>query len=259
MSQALGLDIEITADPMDFRYGPGVTGPAPEYRPLDAIRRSLRDPDCSGPDPVYAIVMDIAREEHRAELRRRNLLFGAVTYAAGRLGREPVRSQGHVHKVSAHSGWMPPEIYEIWDGRAYVYMQEFVADEPGRSIVYQAVRGDVVVVPPGWAHATISADPSCALTFGAWCDRDYGFHYEEVRARRGMAWYAVLGEAERMEWEPNPRYGPSKIEVRPARRYPELGLKPGTPIYEQFARNPESVQWVSQPARVKDVWAAFQP
>ena len=32
-----------------------------------------------------------------------------------------------------------------------------------------------VIVPPGWVHATISADPKQPLTFGAWCDRDYGF------------------------------------------------------------------------------------
>ena len=108
-------------DPLGFEYGPGVFGPAPEMRSLDAIRKSLRDPGCSGPDPVYAIVMDVGREEHRAELLRRHLLFGVVTYAKGRLGTEPVRSQGHVHRKAAHSGWSPPELYEIWSGRAIVY------------------------------------------------------------------------------------------------------------------------------------------
>ena len=33
------------------------------------------------------------------------IVFGAVTYASGKLGDEPVRSQGHVHRVSSHSGW----------------------------------------------------------------------------------------------------------------------------------------------------------
>ncbi|HYN04677.1 MAG TPA: glucose-6-phosphate isomerase family protein, partial [Vicinamibacteria bacterium] len=101
---------------MGFAYGPGIFGPSPEARSLDAIRPSLRDPAREGPDPVYAIVMDVGREEHRAELQRRHLLFGVVTYAAGRLGEEPVRSQGHVHKVASRSGWSPPELYEIWAG-----------------------------------------------------------------------------------------------------------------------------------------------
>jgi glucose-6-phosphate isomerase len=80
------------------------------------------------------------------------LLFGAVTYAAGRLGDEVVRSQGHVHKISSHGGWMAPEIYEIWNGRAFIYMQEFAADHPGRCFAAKAGAGDIVIVPPAWAH-----------------------------------------------------------------------------------------------------------
>jgi glucose-6-phosphate isomerase len=111
-----GLEIEACEDPLGFTYGVDVVGPEPELRRLDTIRASLRDPDCKGPDPVYAIAMDVARRADRQALERRMLLFGVVTYAAGRLGREPVRSQGHVHRASLHSGWSPPELYEIWDG-----------------------------------------------------------------------------------------------------------------------------------------------
>ena len=55
-------------------------------RSLDAIRPSLRDPGCSGPDPVYGIFMDIGLDSDRAVLEERMLLFGAVVYAAGALG-----------------------------------------------------------------------------------------------------------------------------------------------------------------------------
>ena len=167
-----GIGVVPVREPLGFRYGPGVFGPQPETRSLDAIRSSLRDPACTGPDPVYAIVMDVGREDIRAELQRRMLLFGAVIYASGKLGEEPVRSQGHVHRVSSHSGWSPPEVYEIWDGAAYVYMQEHVADDPGRCYAIIAKPGDVVVVPPAWAHAAISADHSDFMVLGALCDRE---------------------------------------------------------------------------------------
>lgn len=254
-----GFAITPTRDPLGFEYGPGVFGPPPERRRLDAIRRSLRDPGCSGPDPVYAIVMDVGRTEHREELHRRFLLYGAVTYARGRLGDEPVRSQGHVHAVAPHSGWVPPEIYEIWSGRAVVYVQERIADDPGRCVAVEAGPGDVVVVPPGWAHATVSADPTQGPTFGAWCDREYGFEYEGVRARSGLAHYALLDPEGRLVWPPNPRYRERPLVRRRARDYPELGLRPGVPVYEQFARDPESVQWVSEPARLARVWPDFEP
>jgi glucose-6-phosphate isomerase, archaeal len=254
-----GLDVRPTRDPMGFDYGPGVFGPRPEMRSLDAIRRSLRSPECDGPDPVYAIAMDVGRVEHRGELARRQLLYGVVTYAAGRLGDEPVRSQGHVHKVAGHSGWSPPELYEVWAGRAIVYMQERAADDPGRCFAIEAGPGDVVVVPPGWAHATVSASGAEPMTFGAWCDREYGFEYDAVRARGGLAFFPVLGAGGAIRWERNPRYDAPPLRERRARAYPELGLVAGEPIYRTFARDPDAVQWISDPARAASLWAGFEP
>ena len=187
------------------------------------------------------------------------LLFGVVTFAAGRLGQEPVRSQGHVHRVSAHSGWSPPEVYEIWSGRAVVYMQESAAHHPGRCFAVVARPGDVVVVPPGWAHATISADPNEPMTFAAWCDREYGFLYDQVRAYGGLAWYPALDSGGQLEWRPNPRYARSELYVGPPQEYRSLGLDGSVPIYTQFEANPDSVQWVSDPAQLQAQWKDFVP
>ncbi len=254
-----GFDIRVRRQPLGFDFGPGVFGPEPEYRSLDSIRQNLYDADCTGPDPVYAILMDVGKEQHRDELKKRMLLFGVVTYAAGRLGKEPVRSQGHIHRVAAHSGWSPPEIYEIWSGRAVVYMQESVCDDPGRCFAVTAEPGDVVVVPPRWAHATLSASAEEPLTFGAWCDRDYGFEYEQIRARHGLAWYALFNAAGQLSWHKNPAYIPKELSIGPPRECSDLGLKAGTPIYEQFENDPDSVQWVSDPARLIKAWQHFTP
>ena len=243
---------------LGFTYDEHVFGPQPELRRLDDIRRSLRDPESDGPDPVYSIVMDVGRSADRAELRRRMLLFGVVTYAAGRLGDEPVRSQGHVHAVAPHCGWSTPEIFEVWEGQAIVYAQQRAGDDPGRCVAIVAHSGDKAVVPPGWAHCVINADPKTRMTFGAWCDRQYGFCYDDIRARGGLAWFAVLDAAGKIHWEPNTRYSSSKLAVRQARAYPDVGLS-SEPLYEQFLREPESVQWVSDPARLSILWNTFEP
>jgi glucose-6-phosphate isomerase, archaeal len=254
-----GLAVRPRREPIGFDYGPGVFGPRPELRALAAIRPSLHDPSCAGPDPVYAIAMDVGREADRAQLVRRGLLFGVVTYAAGRLGEEPVRSQGHVHRVAPHSGWSPPELYEIWSGRAVVYMQEQAADDPGRCFAIEAGPGEAVVVPPGWAHATASASEQEPMAFGAWCDREYGFEYAEVRARGGLAFFPLLRSNGRIEWQRNTRYVERPLVERRARRYPELGLVAGEPIYQTFVRDPEAVQWVADPGRLARLWEGFEP
>ena len=245
-------------DDLQFSYGEGVFGPQPEFRRLEAIRPSLRDPNCQGPDPVYSIVMDVGRREHRDELLRRMLLFGVVIYAPGRLGEEPVRSQGHIHAIAPHCGWSTPELFEIWEGRAIIYAQQLAADDPGRCFAVTAGPGDKVVVPPNWAHAVINADPNSRMIFGAWCDRQYGFVYDSVRAHHGLAWFPILDAQGNIHWESNPSYQSTDLSIRNPRAYSELGLDPDTPIYEQFAKDPESVQWISDPARLASAWPSFE-
>ena len=258
---ARGLDIQFSADSLDFSYGPDVFGPGPESRKLDDIRKSLLDPNCGGPDPVYNIAMDVGRRAHAASLREKFLLFGLVVYAKGKLGNEPVRSQGHVHAVSSHSGWSAPELFEFWHGRAIVYGQESTTDDPGRCFAIEAGPGDVVVIPPGWAHFVVNADSESFMSFGAWCDREYGFVYDSVRARGGLAWFPTFTAGGSLAWQRNPRYSHtgSPLTYKSARKYPELSLLDGVPIYEQFARNPETVNWVSQPARFEALWKTFTP
>ena len=161
--------------------------------------------------------------------------------------------------MAPHCGWSTPEIFEIWEGRAIVYAQERTTDDPGCCIAVEAGPGDQVIVPPGWAHCVMNADPAARMVFGACCDRQYGFVYDGVRARRGLAWCAVLDEKNKIRWEPNPSYTAASLSCHGARTYPELGLTGGVSLYDQFARDPESVQWVSDPARIASLWPSFRP
>lgn len=254
-----GFAITPTTEPFGFAYGEDVFGPEPELRSLDAIRPSLRDPGCGGPDPVYSIAMDVGLRADRKDLVARNLLYGAVTYAAGQLGDEPVRSQGHVHAVSPSCGSSTAEVYEIWSGSAVILMQENDGDDPGRCFAVAAGPGELVVVPPGWAHATISADPARPLTFGAWCVRDYGYEYAGVRAHGGLAWFPVLRDGG-LAWEPNPAYAVRReLQSSVARGYPDLGLVSGDPIYTQYRQDPDRVTWVARPGLAADTWPGFVP
>ena len=256
-----GFDIRPTRDGMGFIYGEGVFGPEVEKRSLDAIRGSLMDPSCSGPETVYAIAMDVGKKEHLPLLEKMHLLYGAVAYAQGRLGREPVRSQGHIHAVSAVSGMSTPEVYEIWSGKAAIYMQEYAEDYPGRCFAVYAEPGDVVIVPPSWAHATISlsGEDEAPLTFGAWCVRDYAFDYKGVRAHKGIAWFPVYGEDGTLRWEPNPLYRHAGLTCKSPDDHPELGIIKGEPIYQTFEKHPDTFAYVVQPALKADVWKNYIP
>jgi len=253
-----GLDITSTSPPLGFLYGEGVFGPQPELRTLNSIRQSLLDSQCGGPEIVYAIAMDVGKSIHKEILKERMLLFGLVTYATGKLGMEPVRSQGHIHSVSGHSNWSPPELYEIWSGRAVIYMQETAKQNPGRCYAVHAGPGDIVLVPPGWAHCTINADSRTTMTFGALCDREYGFEYDEIRSRQGIAFYPVWN-GESLEWQKNPRYEDCGLIEKTPEKYTSFGISGGKPIYAQFEQNPDAVQFVSKPSIKEELWNNFIP
>lgn len=254
-----GFDIQPLSVDEGFQLGEGCFHRGVEFRKLSSLRKSLREPDCTGPENVYAIMMDVGRTQDLPAMEERMLLYGVVTYAAGQLGKEPIRSQGHIHKVSAHCGWSTPEVYEIWTGKAVIYMQETGEDHPGRCYAVEAGPGDVVIVPPYWVHATISADPAQPLTFGAWCDRDYGFEYDAVRRHGGIAWFPLLSNEGKLEWERNPAYQADSLMIKAPGDYGALGLEKGKSIYQQFCEAPDRFLFVSDPARAADVWKHYIP
>ena len=253
-----GFAIKADFKNMVFEYGHGTFGPEVERRMLDSIRGSLMDPSCTGPEIVYSIAMDVGKTKDYSELVRRNLLFGTVLYANGQLGEEPIRSQGHIHAVSQSCGESTPEVYEIWNGKAIIYMQESAKDRCGRCYAVEGLPGDIIVVPPGWAHATISADPNQPLVFGAWCVRDYGFDYKEVRSHRGLAYFPIVVEGE-LSWRNNPSYSAEPLVIKRPRIYTELSLRPFVPIYSQYEENHECFNFVINPSTVKDIWENFIP
>lgn len=253
-----GFDIKPIYQPLGFEYGKGVFGPSVENRRIDAIRKNLMDPNCDGPDIVYSIAMDVGCDKDKQKMVDRDLLYGAVTYAKGTLGKEPVRSQGHIHAISPSCGMSTCEVYEIWSGEAYIYMQETAHDNPGRCYAVHAKPGDVVIVPPGWAHSTIVADTTRNMSFGAWCVRDYGFDYDDVRAHHGVAWFPLI-DGGKMKFVKNQNYSVNEIIVKEPRQYKEFGIKKGISIYQQFVENPDMFLFVSKPDVAKKQWEHFIP
>lgn len=243
---------------MEFIYGGGTFGPVMEKRRLEDIRKSLREPDADGPEYPYAIAMDVGKTADREDLIERNLLYGAVIYAKGCIGKEPVRSQGHIHAVSASCGYSTPEVYEIWEGEAIVYMQETAEDNPGRCYAVYGRAGDVIVVPPYWAHCTVNANPAFHMVFGAWCVRDYGFDYAGVRRHGGVAFFPTVEEG-RILWERNPAYSAGKLVEKEPERYRELGLKRGIPIYCQYEKQRNLFSFVTRPQNAAECWKEFIP
>jgi glucose-6-phosphate isomerase len=254
------LDIHFNRDKFRLEIGADCFGPETEVRTLEAVRQSLRDPNATGPAQLYAIVMDVGRHNDRQVLLEAMLLFGVVAYAAGTIGDEPVRSQGHIHAVSPHSGWSPPELFEIWTGTAIIFMQEAVADEAGRCFAVTAQAGERVLVPPGWAHMVINGNVNQEMVFGAVCDRGYaGFEYRQVRQYGGLAFFPIVQKNGVIRWERNPRYKQATLIEKTAGIPASLMPTSDVALYDQAVTQPASFAFVPYPATSREAWENFVP
>lgn len=255
-----GIDIEYSVKEKKFIYGEGVSGPEVEKRKLETIRESLLNENAKGPEFPYVIAMDVSKDSDQKDLISRNLLLGAVAYSDGKIGKEPVRSQGHIHSELISSNYSTPEVYEIWEGEAIIYMQEYAEDAPGRCYAVKGKPGDIIIVPPYWVHATINADPKNIMVFGAWCIRNYEFEYDKVREHQGIAYYPVFDNSNELTWIENKKYNHNHpLEIKKPRTYLELNVKKDIPIYKQYENNPSTFNFVTEPQNYKKIWMDYIP
>jgi glucose-6-phosphate isomerase len=96
------------------------------------------------------------------------------------------------------------------------------------------------------------------MVFGALCDRQYGFVYDGVRARGGLAWFPIC-DGNTIRWQQNFAYDAQELATGSPRPYVDFGLHEHVPLYRQFEQHADALQWVSDPARVSKLWDGFTP
>lgn len=253
-----GFDINFEEKTLEFQYGVDIFGPKCEKRKLDDIRKTLLKTNSEGPEIVYSIAMNVGKNLHKLELEKRNLLYGIVVFSKGKIGQEPVRSQGHIHSVSKSCMSSTPEVYEILNGNAIIYMQENCSSNPGKCYAVYAKSGEVVIVPPNWAHFTVNANPNENLVFGAWCVKDYGFDYEDVRKNSGLTFYPLYDENNNIIWIKNNNYEKGELIIKSPESYLEFDINKNR-IYSQFEENFDKFMFVSKPSIKEKEWNNFIP
>jgi glucose-6-phosphate isomerase, archaeal len=246
-----GLDLRLDPDSLTIEFGPEIEYPGAEIRTLAQVRPMTEDSQAAGPDHLYTIYMDIHERADRRTLHDQGLLYGAVIYNHGTIGRERLRSQSHRHSRKPGTNLRYSEVYEFWTGRGYVFLQKESAPEVTRAYLVRVRAGDKLVIPFGWAHLVVT-DGDDVLSFGAWCARANKLEYAPLQALNGPCCYFLADGT----LEANPRYAeiPEVIRVE-ARDLPDLGIPRDQPIYTSWRTNPELYRFLANPEMIGDIWA----
>lgn len=245
-----GLDVGVDPEALELHFGPDVVHPDGERRSLDEVRATLSDAEADGPEHLYTIYMDIADAPDMPQLRRQELLYGAVVYNHGSIGSERLRSQGHIHSEQPGTGLRYSEVYEFWTGHGFVYLQKECATAVSRAILVPVGPGDKVIVPLGWVHLTVASD-SEPLAFGAWCARENQLEYGGLRELGGPAHFVLAGG----EVVANPRYERvPEVEVVEPGDLPLLAVPADRPIYTAWREDPSRFDFLPQPELARHAW-----
>lgn len=157
------------------------------------------------------------------------------------LGAERAKTLGHIHNAPTQNSATFPEIYAVLYGAAYFLFYTMDAAKTGATFCgcVAARAGEQIVMPPQTYHLTINAGDT-PLLFADVISKHARGLYDDVRATRGAPYYVMTDGA----WLRNSAFA----NAAPLVEYPQLRVETNTPLYTQFARDPDAFAWLNDPA-----------
>lgn len=173
--------------------------------------------------------------------------YDVTLIPSSEIGGEFAKTFGHYHMEKF------PEIYEVLTGHAYFLMQRYEKD-PGEiteAYAIEALAGEKTVMLPEFGHWSINAGKG-PLTLANWIGL-VPYDYKLIEKYKGGCYY-VLNNDNSIEFEKNPnyKYVPEIIKLRPKQDIPELGIEKSVPIAE-LKKTPKKLDWLINPEKYQEL------
>lgn len=206
------------------------------------MRELLYDRTGTGKEPLYEFFVGVAGKNDAAAIDATGLRYDVIVVFPGNVSGEFKKTSGHEHYGPY------PEIYEVLHGTALFLVQK---ENAGRIEYFAAVEagaGEKILVPPGYAHATVNIG-STPLVFSDLVADHCKNRYEGIQENHGMGYY-VLDDDGTPAFERNANYreAPPVKRVQPQSR-PELGLAFGDLVYDVLVKTPSVYAYLKEPER----------
>jgi len=153
------------------------------------------------------------------------------------IGRECVKTFGHIHHKEPRSNLEWTEVVEVVTGTAHFLLQTLDLDGPDADHVYliEAKPGQKVLLPPGFDHCTINPSDE-PLLFSDVIALGVSGDYSRFVASRGAA-YLEVTDGGAPYFIANPTYRRvAALERVPLTDHPELHLATDLPLYTAFVQ-----------------------
>ncbi|WP_406656415.1 glucose-6-phosphate isomerase family protein [Methanolobus sp. ZRKC2] len=203
----------------------------PDVRMLYDMKEVLFDREWLGQVKnmeLYYMYRDLYRSESDLEtMKEHNIRYDITVIPPKMLGREYVKTAGHYHPFVPGTKLSYAEVYQVLEGKATYLLQKQEDNMITDVVVYNAEKGDCVVIPSGYGHITINATGE-TLKMANWVASDFSSVYEPIRDLSGAAYYLLVDGFVR-----NPDYSEAPaIRFMETTDYPELGIFGGKDMYD---------------------------
>jgi glucose-6-phosphate isomerase len=194
---------------------------------------------------LYYMFRDLAKSDVDLEkIKKHHLRYDITVIPPGMLGSEYTKTVGHYHPWVPGTDVSYPEIYQVLEGTATYLLQKVEHGEEDNvldAVIVTAVKGDIVIVPPGYGHVTINASGE-NLEMANWVCRDFTSIYEPIKRLSGAS-YFLLKDG----FVKNPLYkNVSSIRHLKPLNHEELGLSPEEDMYE-LVNEIEKLRFLTSP------------
>lgn len=155
-------------------------------RELSGLKPVLKNPDASGPDPVYWVFGEVAGP------RLAEGWANITIIAPGSFDGEYPKTFGHYHGTEVN------ETYHLVSGKGILVMQKkhiengvFVPEMVDEVVLIKAAAGDEILITPQWGHSWSNVGSSPLISFDDWRAGHTPTDYEMIEKLQGLAYYLV--------------------------------------------------------------------
>lgn len=154
---------------------------------LADLKPVLKDPESSGPDPVYFVFMDVSFDK-----------WANITIIQnGKIGEEYPKTFGHYHSNST------PETYHLLEGEGILQLAKkhmdngkWVSEMVDEVYLVKAKAGDEIVITEEYAHSWSNIGKMPLISYDNWRSGHQPSDYADIERLHGLPYYLVEENSE---------------------------------------------------------------
>jgi oxalate decarboxylase/phosphoglucose isomerase-like protein (cupin superfamily) len=150
---------------------------------LEQLKPVLKDPNTTGPDPVYFVFYEVSTDKWANITMIQN----------GKIGEECPKTFGHYHSIGA-----PKETYHLLEGQGVLQMakkhfagDKWIPEMVDEVYLIKAKPGDEIVINENFAHSWSNVGNMPTISYDDWRSGHQPSDYADVERLQGLPYYLV--------------------------------------------------------------------